>query len=100
MEYTRKPDGATVISRFSLTAEANVADAVGALDHGGHGEQVFFVQQDGMDDVADGDADSEACAAFLFEDFSAAVFSAFEDGVLEASGTFGQPRQQESIDRR
>src|SRR5438093_1470373 len=59
-----------------------------------------LVSRDGMDDVADGDADGVACAAFLFKDFSAAVFRALENGVLDAGRAVGEAGEKETVDSR
>src|SRR5256885_1940464 len=50
-----------------------------------------------MDDVADGNADRVACAAFFLEDFSAAIFGAFENGILEAGRAVRQAREEKTV---
>ena len=51
--------------------DADVADAVGAIDQRGDGEDAFAVERDGVDDLGDRDADGEASAALELDDLSA-----------------------------
>src|SRR5437588_675542 len=78
-------------------ANADVPDAVGALHQRGHRKERFFVEQDGVYDIANSNADGIACAAFFLEDFSAAVFGAFENGILEAGRAIRQTREEKTV---
>jgi hypothetical protein len=79
-------------------AQANIADVVRALHERGDRQQRFFIEQNGVDDIADGDAHGPTRAAFAFDHFGAAAFGALEDRVLEGGRAFGQARQRQAVD--
>ena len=68
----------TATSDDGRHAEADVANAVGALDEGGNGEDAFLIKSDGVNNIADGHADGPAGSAFALNDFGAAATGPFK----------------------
>ena len=80
-------------------AEADAANAVGALDLAGDGEHALAVEGDAVDDFFDGHADGPTGAAFAGDDFGAALLRALENFRLERGSDAGEFQQREAVHR-